>query len=88
MSKEKVFEHITELLREIEGLDECDESTKKRLASLTAEIRVSVDSGDTGADWVDMARKVKSNVEQFEFAHPVLTSTVDRIMNTLSGMGI
>ena len=88
MSKKKVFEHIADLLREIEALDDCDESTRERLARLTAEIRMTVDAGSASSDWGDVARKVKDQVEHFEFAHPVLTSTVDRIMNTLSGMGI
>jgi chaperonin cofactor prefoldin len=83
-----VLQHIERLQREIAELDDCDESTRRRLEDLAAELEETIE-GDTGeTDWGDLAEQVKSHLEQFEVDHPVLTRTVDRIVTTLNNMGI
>jgi len=73
MSKDKVRQHLVDLRTEISKLKENDESTKERLNNLTSEIERLLENLHT---------------KQFEIEHPSVTSVLNRIMVTLSNMGI
>ena len=88
MSNEEVLVHIQELQKEIEALDACSDDVRMRLADLVADVQTAIESEDENPDWGDLARTIRSHVEQFEFEHPRLTRALDQIMNTLNSMGI
>lgn len=88
MSKDKVLGYIRQLQTEIDGLEECDRSTKEHLTDLTSEIKYLLENPGDGRKKLALIEQLKTRIKQYETKHPVLTSVLDQIMITLSNMGI
>lgn len=88
MSKDKVLAYLKELQTEIDGLEECDRSTREHLADLTSQIEYLLANPRDGKKRRALIEQLKTRIRQYETTHPVLTGVLDQIMVTLSSMGI
>jgi hypothetical protein len=88
MSKDKVRKYLADLEREIAGLKGSDANVRERLTSLTAEIEQVLNGPPDGTRKHDLIESVQAHTEQFEADHPGITGVLDKIMVTLSNMGI
>jgi hypothetical protein len=88
MSKDKVREYLADLKHEIAGLKGGDANVRDRLNSLTAEIEQVLNGPADSRRKHALAESVRAHTEQFEAEHPDITSVLDKIMVTLSNMGI
>lgn len=87
MSKEELQKSLSALHAQVEKLDTADPAVKARVEALVGDIERQIESPDDTED-AGVIGRLQSAIEHFEVEHPQLTGVLNRIMMTLSDMGI
>ena len=87
MNKDELHESLERLRAEIKKLDEDDEAIKRRMKRLVADLERQLDSEDSEHE-PQLIEGLRSSIEHFEVEHPRLTAVLNRIMVSLSNIGI
>lgn len=87
MSREELDQSLDALRAEVAKLDESD-SSKARLNSIITNVERHADDAIDDAEDESVVEQVQSHIEQFETEHPGVTGILNRIMVTLSNIGI
>ena len=88
MNREAAQETLETLQREIEKLDIADPETKSRIEMLVVDIEHQLSNpGDVQSN-KNLVNRVEESAELFEADHPQLSGILNKVMNTLSNMGI
>ena len=88
MSKEDINQSIEALRAELDQIATTDLSAKDKLLALIADIEKQVEEPDNESHRSANLQNLPALIEQFEADHPKVTSTLGRLLNTLSSMGI
>ena len=88
MGKDKVREYLADLKHEIAGLKGSEANARERLNALTAEIEDVLNGPADSTRKRALIESVRAHTEQFEAEHAGITGVLDKIMVTLSNMGI
>lgn len=86
MSQHNLREQLEQLAQEIESLS-IDDSRKQELQALLERVEQQLDQGED-AEPQDLMDQVEGAISQFETEHPTLTGILNRILVTLSSMGV
>ena len=88
MDREEMEESLDGLRAQIRKLGKDDEPVKRRMRRLVADLeRQLEDSGDSERHGL-LLDSLREYIEQFEVEHPRLTGALNRIMVSLSNIGI
>jgi CII-binding regulator of phage lambda lysogenization HflD len=87
MSREDLEQSLDGLREEIAKLDDTD-AAKERLGALLTSLERQLDDTIDSDEDDSVAEQVQSQIEHFEVEHPHVTAILNRIMVTLSNMGI
>lgn len=87
MEQQQLREQLDQLAQEVEGL-RASEAEKDRLASLIADIESQLDDSVSSEQPENLVDQVDSLVSAFEAEHPTVAGILNRIMVTLSSMGV
>ncbi|OVE75590.1 hypothetical protein BVX97_04170 [bacterium E08(2017)] len=85
--RESVKESLEELKAEIANLDDGDSDSQDKLNALVKDLEIEIDSREQDV-FDDFMDPLKDSVSNFETSHPKITSIINNIMSTLSGIGI
>ncbi len=88
MSKEEVNQSIEALHAEIAQLDTPDTAVREKLLALISDVEKQMQDPDSVAHKEANLQNLPSLIEQFESEHPKVTTTLGRLLNTLSSLGI
>ena len=88
MKKEELQNSLEALESEIEQLQQADDAVKNHMRSLINEIEAHIDETDDASDEESVLGSIRNSIEEFEVEHPRITGILNRIMMTLSDMGI
>ncbi|NNM01561.1 MAG: DUF4404 family protein [Gammaproteobacteria bacterium] len=88
MSKEELQKSLSALHAQVEKLDAGDPDVKARVEALVGDIERQIESPDDTEHAGGVISRLQSAIEHFEVEHPQLTGVLNRIMMTLSDMGI
>ncbi|MEL6490911.1 MAG: DUF4404 family protein [Cyanobacteria bacterium J06555_13] len=88
MSTEDVSQSIEALHAEINRLDTPDAAVKEKLLALITDVEKQLEDPESEEHKNANLQTLPTLIEQFESDHPKVTSTLSRLLNTLSGMGI
>lgn len=86
MPQHNLREQLEQLAQEIESLS-IDDSRKEELQALLERVEQQLDQGEE-AEPQDLMDQVEGAISQFETEHPTLTGILNRILVTLSSMGV
>lgn len=78
-------EHIAELRGELESLPEVE---REKTAQLINDIEQEIDQHEFDDGTGAFIKNMEQRVSEFESEHPSLTSIINNILVTLSGMGV
>ncbi len=87
MSKSDLQEPLERLRAEIKKLGEDDDAIKQRMQRLVADLERKLESEDSEHE-PHLIEGLRQNIENFEVEHPRLTAVLNRVMVSLSNMGI
>ena len=87
MSKAELQESLSALQAQLEKLDGADPAARARVEALLSDIERQIEAPDDEAH-TGIVGRLQSAIEHFEVEHPQLTGVLNRIMMTLSDMGI
>lgn len=88
MSKEEINQSIEALHAEIAQLDTPDAAIKEKLLALISDVEKQVENPDSLEHKEANLQNLPTLIEQFESEHPKVTTTLGRLLNTLSSLGI
>ena len=86
MSKEDLRRSLDALQTELEQIT--DPAVKDRIAHLIKDIERQINEPEAPEHGQKAQQKLPGLIEQFEAEHPKITESLNRLMVTLSGMGI
>ena len=83
-------EHLERLQDELKRTQPANEDQRQHLASLQAEVQALLDGPAELSAQADpsVGERFNDSLVQFESTHPVLSSLIEQVLNTLSGAGI
>jgi 3-hydroxyacyl-[acyl-carrier-protein] dehydratase len=87
MSRDQLHEPLERLRAEIKQLGDEDEAIKQRMKQLVADLERKLDSEDSEHE-PQLIEGLRSSIESFEVEYPRLTAALNRIMVSLSNIGI
>ena len=87
MSKEELHQSLQALQQELDKLEESNEEIRDRATRLIVDIENQLDTSNNDED-DSLIDRIQKLIEQFEVEHPRITGIMNRIMMTLSDMGI
>lgn len=88
MANDKLHLSITELRTEIARLELGDSSARERIEQLIHQLEQQANDPDDLAPGREAHQELPGLIERFEAEHPDLTQVLNRIMVSLSNMGI
>lgn len=88
MDKEELHLSLESLHDEVNRLDIADETGRQRINHLISELEKQIENPDNTEQRNNLRNKVTNLIEDFEVEHPRITETLNRIMLSLSDMGI
>lgn len=91
MNQEELKQSIKTLQTELDKLDKLDsenDAMRERLRHLIDEIEQQLAHPENEDQKDSLIEKLQHSIEQFEVEHPRITGIMNRIMMTLSDMGI
>ena len=88
MSKKELNQALKELRAESDKLGVENIDAKKKISSLASSIEDEINNLDNRKYIDDLIKNIQEHIEQYEIDHPRITSVLNRIMVTLSGLGI
>lgn len=86
MNRDELHESLERLRAEIRKLGADDEKIKRRMKRLVADLERQLDSEDSEHE--PLIEGLRGHIERWEVEHPRLTAVLNRIMVSLSNMGI
>lgn len=86
MSKEDLRRSLDALQTELSQIS--DPAVKDRIAHLIEDIESQINEPETPEHGKNAQQRLPGLIEQFEADHPRMTESLNRLMVTLSGMGI
>ena len=84
--RQKLEEVLEELHAQLESVENLDEEQVQKLRDAAQEIQSTLDQADVSS--ASLAQRLEEATQQFSHSHPTLTTTVGRIADLLSQMGI
>lgn len=89
MENEKIHQLLKELHIELENAENIDEDSQQLLKNISRDVQKLITKEKTDLKKKnDIFESLQAAVEKFEGAHPSLTSTINKIADALSNMGI
>ncbi len=91
MSQADLAQSLAALHAEIDKLEATDTAVKEKLLALIGDIEKQMQAPDgqlTTSSQPKATQKLPELIEQFELEHPQITNSLNRLLTTLSGMGI
>ncbi len=91
MSQADLAQSLAALHAEIDKLEATDIAVKEKLLVLIDDIEKQMQVPDgqmTSRSQPKVTQKLPELIEQFELEHPQITNSLNRLLTTLSGMGI
>ncbi len=88
MSKEDLQKSLEALQAELDKLDGPEEEIRDRATRLIDDIERQLENPEANQDEDTLVERIQKTLEQFEVEHPRITGIMNRIMMTLSDMGI
>ena len=88
MSKEDVNQSIKALHAEIDRLDTPDTAVREKLLALISDVEKQMQDPQSAEHKEANLQTLPALIEQFESDHPKVTTTLGKLLNTLSSMGI
>ena len=88
MSTEDVKQSIQALHHEIDRLETPDNAVREKLLALISDVEKQMQAPESAEYKEANLRKLPALIEQFESDHPKVTTTLGKLLNTLSSMGI
>ena len=89
MVRKQLRERLDALHNELKSTSTVDDDIREGLEQVMGDIRQLLDNeGDTSQGHANLAERLKTNLERFEHSHPVLATSVRRVVETLNTMGI
>jgi hypothetical protein len=90
MDNQELAKLLEQLHSEIEHTESIDEKGRELLRELGTDIRELLARSNNGQAQVQpsMIEQLEDSISRLEVTHPVLTSTLSRILETLSNAGI
>lgn len=87
MPKETLKSSVSELRDQLDVEDAVDETRKEELEALASRIE-SMINGD-GEHWEDtLVHGLEQQLVRYEEEHPVLTRTIQNVLNAIAGLGV
>ncbi|MEM8503406.1 MAG: DUF4404 family protein [Cyanobacteria bacterium P01_D01_bin.1] len=88
MSKADINQSLEALRAELDQIATTDVDAKDKLLALITDVERQVQNPDDQSHRKVALQQLPALIEQFEADHPKVTSTLGRLLNTLSGIGI
>ncbi len=88
MDKDELYKSLEALQEEINRLEVSDEAGRERIKHLISDLEIQIENPDDSEQTETLVNKIPKLIEHFEVEHPRITETLNRIMVTLSDMGI
>lgn len=86
MTDQKLPELLQQLHDELEKAESLDEDGRDLLIHLNADIQKFIDPEEEDDDTI--FEQIQDAIDRFEVDHPVITTALSQIMNSLSNAGI
>ena len=86
--KNELQKSLQALQTELDKLEGTDEEIRNRAARLIVDIERQLENPDDTEHKDSLLEKIPKLIDQFEVEHPRITGIMNRIMMTLSDMGI
>ncbi len=83
-------EHLEQLHAELQRTQPANDAQRQHLAALQVEVQALLDGPaelSAAAD-ASAGQRISESLASFETTHPVLSSLIEQVLNTLSGAGI
>jgi hypothetical protein len=87
MATKRLEQLLAQLQQEVEGLDAGKVGEKARLDALIAETKLALGEETMDAQ-ATILEELRTKIAEFEVEHPTATGIAQRLMQTLSDMGI
>ena len=83
-------EHLEQLNAELQRTQPANDAQRQHLAALQAEVQALLNGPAelSAADDASVGARFSESLASFETTHPVLSSLIEQVLNTLSGAGI
>lgn len=88
MSKKELNKSLQDLRAELDKLGTDNDDIKEKIDSLATGIEGEINNLDNTKYIDSLIQNIQEHVEQLETDHPRITGVLNRIMVTLSGLGI
>lgn len=88
MSQEEVSQSIEALHAEIDRLDTPDSAVREKLLALINDVEKQMQDPKSAEHKEANLQTLPALIEQFESDHPKVTTTLGKLLNTLSSLGI
>lgn len=91
MSQADLAQSLAALHTEIDKLEATDSAVKEKLLALIDDVEKQMQAADdplSVSSEPKATQKLPELIEQFELEHPQITNSLNRLLTTLSGMGI
>ena len=88
MSNEQLNTSLEELRAALADVDGLDEPARARIERLIADLEHQIGTPSDSGHRTSTAESLPNLIEHFEVEHPRITSILNQISVTLSGMGI
>ena len=86
MTDQKLPELLQQLHDELEKADSVDEEGREMLVHLNADIQKFIDPAEEDDDTI--FEQIQDAIDHFKVDHPVITSALSQILNSLNNAGI
>lgn len=86
--KNELHKSLEALQTELDKLEGSDEEIRDRAARLIVDIERQLENPEDTEQKDSLLEKIPKLIDQFEVEHPRITGIMNRIMMTLSDMGI
>ena len=83
-------EHLEQLNAELKRTQPANDAQRQHLAALQSEVQALLDGPAelSAEEDQSVGERFTDNLAHFETTHPVLSSLIEQVLNTLSGAGI
>jgi hypothetical protein len=88
MNRADLRKSVDALHAELDQIATLDPTAKDRMAHLIEDIERQIEDPETLEHGQNAKQKLPTLIEQFEADHPNVTENLNRLLLTLSGMGI
>lgn len=88
MTRKELNKSLKELREEVNKLDFDSSDTKQKIDLLASSIEDELDNLDNTKYIDTLVKNIQEHIERYESEHPRVTGILNRIMVTLSGLGI